>query len=315
MVHRVRMREAGARGPASPPNTPPTSMIKGVSPRAAPVVQAKGSPPAPPVTSAKPKAPLAPRVPPQPPVGAARPVRQPSSPDVPVAPSPPWRSIPDASTNDDTQVDRAPAAALLRAAIVQPPVAPVAQPPIAPVAQPPVAPVAQPPVAAATPSIAPVDVSFDRASVAVPPLPREDAEIRVRATVAEAVAPLNQTIRELLRRIEDLERRPVPQPAAAVSVAAAPPAVAMTAEAYRQPQPSYPAAISVPAAPPSAPAVIARAPALDIAAIERDVHIDVDFALDGRRRRRRLAITFVLFLVVVFGGLFAALANSYTPHQ
>jgi hypothetical protein len=314
MVHRVRMREAGARGPATPPNTPPTSMIKGVSPRAAPVVQAKGSPPAPPVTPAKPKAPLAPKIPPQPSGAAAKPVRQPSSPDLPVAPLPPWRTVPDASNNDDTQVDRAPAAALLRAAIAQAPVAPVVQPPVAPVVQPPVAPVVQPPVTApAPPSIAPVDVSFDRASVAVPPLPREDAEIRVRATVAEAVAPLNQTIRELLRRVEELERRPVPQPAAAVSVVASP-AVATPADAYRQPQPSYPAAISVPAAPPSAPAVIARAPTLDVAAIERDVHIDVDFALDGRRRRRRLAITFVLFLVVVFGGLFAALANSYTPH-
>ena len=134
------------------------------------------------------------------------------------APLPPWRSVPDVSTNDDTQVDRAPAAALLRARSCKPPVAPVVQPPVARCRR----------VRRLTPSMAPVDVSFDRPSVAVPSLPREDAEIRVRATVAEAVAPLNQTIRELLRRIEELERRPVPQPAAAVSVAAAPPAVATT---------------------------------------------------------------------------------------
>jgi hypothetical protein len=57
-----------------------------------------------------------------------------------------------------------------------------------------------------------------------------------------------------------------------------------------------------------------RAPILDVAAIERDASIHIDGAIDGRRRKVRLAVTFVLLLLVVFGGLFAALAYSYAPH-
>jgi hypothetical protein len=325
------MREAGARGPASPPNMPPTSMIKGVSPRAAPVVPTKGSPPAPPVTPAKPTAPLAAKVAPQTVAAVAKPIRQPSSPGHPVAPLPPRRSVPDASPKaidssdnaqaDDTQVDhRAPLAAMLRSAAAQPP--PVVQPPPLvqppPVVQPPPLVQPSPPVQASPPtpafaSMPPIDVSFDRASVPAPSPPREDPEARVRAAVAEAVAPLNQTIRELQRRIEELERRPVQQSAAAFNVLPSG-AAASAVEPYRQPQASYPGAIAVPVAAPSAPAVIARAPEIDLAAIARSGSVDMEGALDGRRRRRNLAIKFVVFLVVVFGGLFAALANSYSPH-
>jgi hypothetical protein len=52
---------------------------------------------------------------------------------------------------------------------------------------------------------------------------------------------------------------------------------------------------------------------LNVAAIERDVRIHVDGGLDGRKRRFRLVLTLVLLLVVAFGGLFAALAQSYAP--
>ena len=162
----------------------------------------------------------------------------------------------------------------------------------------------------------PIDVSFDRASMPAPSPPREDPEPRIRAAVAEAVAPLNQIIRELQRRIEELERRPAPHATGAFNVV--PSATAPSAaEPYRQPQASYPGAIAVPVAAPSAPAVVARAPALtyDLAAIDRSVSVEMDGALDGRRRRRGLAIKFVLFLVIVFGSLFAALAYSYSPHH
>jgi hypothetical protein len=160
----------------------------------------------------------------------------------------------------------------------------------------------------------PVDVSFEPASIAAPSQAREDAEARVRIAVAQAVAPLNQTIRELQRRIEELERRPAAQaPAAAFNVVAST-VSAVPVEAYRQRQASHPGAIAVPSPAASAPALAARAQVLDVAAIDRTVSVDADFALDGRRRRRRLVITFVLFLVAVFGGLFAALANSYAPH-
>jgi hypothetical protein len=135
------------------------------------------------------------------------------------------------------------------------------------------------------------------------PEPRDDGgdSSRVaRAAITEALAPVQQTVRELLRRIEELEKRP-----AQTVVTAAP------AEGYRQPQPSYAGAIAVPINTSLAP----RPPTLDIAAIERDTSIQVDGALDGRKRKRRLAITFVLLLLVVFGGLFGALAHSYTPAQ
>jgi hypothetical protein len=154
----------------------------------------------------------------------------------------------------------------------------------------------------------PVDVSFDRASVPAPSPPREDPEARARA-IAEVIAPLQQTIRELLRRIEELERRPV-QAAAPALVHPAPTApMAVPAEPYRHPQPSYPAAIAVP--------VAIRAPAVAREPVSPGSVADIDIdagVLDGRRRRRRLAITFVLLLLVVFGSLFGALAYSYTPH-
>jgi hypothetical protein len=58
------------------------------------------------------------------------------------------------------------------------------------------------------------------------------------------------------------------------------------------------------------------APLPDLAAIAREAPIDVDIpAFDGRRRRRRNAILFVLGVLVVFGGLFAMLALSYMPHH
>jgi hypothetical protein len=52
---------------------------------------------------------------------------------------------------------------------------------------------------------------------------------------------------------------------------------------------------------------------LDIAAIERDIPLDYDMkGFDGGTRKRRMLILFVLALLVVFGGLFALLADSYS---
>jgi hypothetical protein len=59
----------------------------------------------------------------------------------------------------------------------------------------------------------------------------------------------------------------------------------------------------------------ASAPVLDLAAIERTVQVDLDPALDGGRRRRRLFVAVTFFFIVLFGGLFAMLAQSYTPHH
>jgi hypothetical protein len=126
----------------------------------------------------------------------------------------------------------------------------------------------------------------------------------VRTAVAEAVgAVLGETqrlIRQLEQRIEELERRPAGTTANAHGT---PPAASSNwAQAYG---PSAVAQVRVEA----------PAPVLDLAAIERSVHVDVDPALDGGRRRRRLFVVVTFFFIVVFGGLFAMLAQSYTPHH
>jgi hypothetical protein len=154
-----------------------------------------------------------------------------------------------------------------------------------------------------------------------PPL---DPSALVRAAVGEALAPVQHAFRDLQRRIEDLERRPAAAPAV-VSVAAAPAitpahaaASAVAAPApYRPPQATYPGpgVVSLAPIPITVGSIAPRPPLFDVAAIERDASVVIDGALDGRRRKVRLALTFVLILLVIFGGLFAALANSYQPHN
>jgi hypothetical protein len=182
--------------------------------------------------------------------------------------------------------------------------APVAAHPVAamPAAMPPLPPpaaaVVPPPIPIAEPAVVRAPV-YERAVI-----PREEAEAATRAAVDHALAPVQQTVRELLRRIEELEKRP-----AQTTISVAP------ADGYRQPQPSYPDGYRQPQASYAGVSITPRAPVLDVAAIERDASIQVDGALDGRKRKRRLAITFALLLILVFGGLFGALAHSYTPGQ
>jgi hypothetical protein len=137
----------------------------------------------------------------------------------------------------------------------------------------------------------------------------EEVKAIVRATVGEAVdAVLVETqrlVRQLERRVEELERRPPPAPASAPS---APTIVQAPAPAWVQAQAYPPAAASQPRV------VQPPAPALDLRAIERSVHVEVEPALDGGRRRRRLLAVVVVFFLAVFGSLFALLAQSYAPH-
>jgi len=108
------------------------------------------------------------------------------------------------------------------------------------------------------------------------------------------VAPLQQSLREMERRIDALERR---------SIATAAPHVAVPAAA---PQVVYATART---------ASLPSAAVLDVATIERNVVLDVDVsAFDSGRRRRRLLIAVVIAIVIVFGGLFALLAQSYARH-
>jgi hypothetical protein len=274
----------------------------------------------------KPSAPLAPKAP-----VAAKPIRQPSSPDIGQAPLPPWRILPDANAPEASEappprVDVPPAVStqpLLPQATtpVAPPVAAQAATPIATPAAPVATPVETVPFAAATRSPEPPPVAQHAAP---PPLTQaaheparalresagyDDPRPLIRAAIDEAMVPVHQALRDLVRRVEELERRPATivqaapaQPAALVQSAASP----AVRTAMRQPMPSYP--------PPVGHALPTHGPTLDLAAINRDTSIQVDDALDGSKRKRRLALTFVLLLLVVFGGLFGALAHSYTPH-
>jgi hypothetical protein len=153
----------------------------------------------------------------------------------------------------------------------------------------------------------------------------EDLRAIVRAAMGESLVPVQQAFRDINRRIEELERRPaVTAPAL---IAAAPVAAAATASPnavaapYRPPQATHPGGSMAPipvtlgSLAPGPASLTPRAPILDVAAIERDASVTIDGAIDGRKRKVRLAITFVLLLLVVFGGLFAALAYSYQPHN
>jgi hypothetical protein len=143
--------------------------------------------------------------------------------------------------------------------------------------------------------------------------PNED----VRTTVAQAVAPLERTVRELQLRLQELERR-APTPSVYSSSpggASAPPEIAAPAPMPAPPPAWAPGAVAAQAR----PILEARntkpteARGLDVAAIERTVQLDPEMqALDGSRRRLRLLLGIAFVLLVGFAGLFAALAESYT---
>lgn len=136
----------------------------------------------------------------------------------------------------------------------------------------------------------------------------DEVQALVRTAIAEAVgavlAETGRLIRKLEQRVEQLEQLDR-RPAASTAVVHAAPPAGSSAWA----QSSYATSTTVQRA-----VVEAQAPLLDIGTIERSVQVDVDPALDGKRRRRRLVVFVTLFFLVVFGGLFALLANSYTPH-
>lgn len=150
-------------------------------------------------------------------------------------------------------------------------------------------------------------------------------KVVIRSLLDEALAPLQFQLIEAQRRIVELERRAAAPPPAATVVLAATPAPAPVAAApvaraapapVAQPAP-YASAIAAPARSIVAhPVSLAPAPLLDVEAINREIPIDIDMApFDGRRRRRRMLTLFVLALLLVFGGLFAMLAQSYAPQR
>ncbi|MGH7296374.1 MAG: hypothetical protein ACRELB_15650, partial [Polyangiaceae bacterium] len=136
----------------------------------------------------------------------------------------------------------------------------------------------------------------------------------VRTLLEDALGPVQLALREAQGRIAGLERLAAtaqarPQAAATVVLAQTPTPAPVAATPYTS-------AIAAPArslAP--HPSEMPPAPLLDVAAIERDIPLDLDMrGMSGQRRRRRNIVLFVLGLLIVFGGLFALLADSYRPH-
>jgi hypothetical protein len=167
-------------------------------------------------------------------------------------------------------------------------------------------------------------------------LSRDEIQALVHAAVVDGatgmLAEAQRMIRALEKRIDELENRPAgvapaPAPAHAHAHVAPPPppmmaqpatvpAVAVQAGAPAAPVVSYaplPISYAVPIPVSRAPAPLA--PTLDVAQIEREVHVEVDSALDGSRRKRRLVIIVVLLMLLVLGGMFALLADSYAPSR
>jgi hypothetical protein len=176
----------------------------------------------------------------------------------------------------------------------------------------PVAPTAAAPTQAAAPvtPVAPL-----AAPVAPAGLNASDVRLIVRTIVEDALLPLQRALVEAQQRIAELERRPAPAaPTVILSPTPAPAATAPAAYTSAMAAPARTAPVqhsTVPLQYSTAP----PAPLLDVAAIERDIPLDFNNPFDGARRRRRMAWFVVVALLAIFGGLFALLADSYTPHH
>jgi hypothetical protein len=130
--------------------------------------------------------------------------------------------------------------------------------------------------------------------------------------IESALQQLEHRMEEVQRRLELLERRPALAAAPAPAAVAAPAPMAGPAPAPAFAAPRAPAVVASPnratsLAPQFQPPTHARP-------VEISVHIEPELkALDGRRRRARFMTGVIAFLVVAFGGLFFALAQSYMP--
>jgi hypothetical protein len=141
--------------------------------------------------------------------------------------------------------------------------------------------------------------------------PSEEVEARIRSAVEAAVRPLQQSMLDMQRQLEEAQRIVRDRERAMALAASAAPAHAPP------PLPAQPQSTSVAhaVAVPAAIALATRAaPAVDLAAIARDRSIEIDSAFDGSKRKRRAVILFALVILAIFGSLFGALAASYAHH-
>jgi hypothetical protein len=148
------------------------------------------------------------------------------------------------------------------------------------------------------------------------------ARLQRSATPAPPLA-INPALLDLQRRVEELEKSATPVP----------PALKERIEHLRDPSAHGPpfhvpaAAVTPPAPSPStapAPSTDGWMPGISIVPsfrpsaipiVEQDLSLDfeIDNALDGRVRRRRIVVRLILFVLLVFGALLAAMAYSYSP--
>ena len=148
-------------------------------------------------------------------------------------------------------------------------------------------------------------------------LTAEDLRTIVREMIDHAVLPLQHRIAELERRLRAPSMPAIVHQAAAVTPVAA--AYALTPVMPHAAVPAAPItyasamAAPAPAAPALRPAlIVSTVPQVDIAALARDMPMDFDVPFDGRKRKRRMVMLFVLFLLAVGGGLAFMLVDSYS---
>jgi hypothetical protein len=201
-----------------------------------------------------------------------------------------------------------------------------------------VAPPPSPPPPAVTPVMPPVVAPVTPAQSTISAV---DLRLIVREMIDQAIAPLQMRLAELERRpmaasspafvmqaapapAAVAPARPVGAPLAPALVSPAPSPVVAAAHAAPTPYASAmaapvaqaPLASGAPAASAPRSLIVAPPPLLDVKAIEMDRSIDVDVrGFDGGRRKRRMILLFFFAVLILFGGMFALLADSYTPHH
>jgi hypothetical protein len=136
---------------------------------------------------------------------------------------------------------------------------------------------------------------------------RDEARVLLQQVLEEALAPLHYAVRDLERRLDAIEQRsPAPPGATAL-----PPVAAAGGSPRAAPAAPPVATVVVRQASPDDPygSVVAARPAPPIAPRTGLISIEVDLGevpFSGARRKRRVIVFFVLFLLIVFGTLFGA---------
>jgi hypothetical protein len=136
-----------------------------------------------------------------------------------------------------------------------------------------------------------------------PPLPADQTLVTAATPGAAPNVPMEQVVVELQRRIAELERGPNSVPAdMQTRVEGVKARVQPVQAAPRFVPPVGPAPVyarSVSEAPP--PAAYSSG------------DLDIESPFDGRKRRRKVVVRFVVLIVIVFGGLLGLMGYSYLP--